>query len=107
MEPCRAVRIWGLGIDRNKPVCRCAVCSLLLLSTRIAFASGIKSETQFDPLTRRGVPVEGLGIVATLQDFLELFDREWRIALVKHCVTVRADWAHLGYGIYFVLSCYG
>lgn len=33
---CREVRIRGLGIDRNKPASRCAVCSLSVLSLRIA-----------------------------------------------------------------------
>jgi hypothetical protein len=45
MGPCRAVRIWGLGRNRrNKPACRCAVCSLAVLSMRSAFAGRIESD---------------------------------------------------------------
>ena len=47
------------------------------------------------------------GIAATSQNLFEFFNRERRIAPVQHCVTIRADRAHLGYRIYFVFSCDG
>ena len=50
---------------RNKPVCRCAVCSLLVLSKRAAFAGWESNrgflKNQFKLLIERGVPVEVLG----------------------------------------------
>ena len=64
MESCRAVRIWGLGKYRNKPACRCAVCSLSGISAPIAIAKWIEIENQFKPLIGWGVPVEWLGITA-------------------------------------------
>lgn len=68
MEPCRAVRIWGLGqTGRHKPACRCAVCpfAVLLLDACPEFDENDKYrlERKCDEvvLTRGEVPVDGLG----------------------------------------------
>ena len=40
MGHCGAIRIWGLGIDRNKPAYRCSVCSSSVLSCKLQMLVG-------------------------------------------------------------------